>query len=759
MKIKILCFLLIACLNVDGQNSEALKPANLTTDLLEHTDRVFLDGYPSTVSLAELGKTIERYQIAEIRSPKPFLGWVVNSAAANTLQTAYRILMATTPALLAKDSADVWDSGRINSDNSVAVQFDGKPLEPSKTYYWKVKTFDNHGYESPWSDVRGFRTAETLDGVTARYPLQVSDEEPVSVKALSDNLSFIDFGRASFGRLKLTVTSDKETDTVIVRLGELATGGRVERRPGGTIRFSEYKLPLSAGTHTYTVKIRPDRRNTDNSANESGVVPMLMPSYTGEVTPFRYCEIENCPTPKHIVRQTVHYPFNDNAASFRSSNDILNQVWELCKYSIKATSFTGVYIDGDRERIPYEGDAFINMLCHYGVDREYAIGRYSTEYMIWHPTWPTDEMLMLVQAGYLDYLYTGNKVSLERCYEDWKNKTMMALKCDNGLISTRTGKVTPEFRKLIHYRGNNIRDLVDWPQAGGFGGVMGEDDHFDFTDYNTVVNALHYKALQAVSLMAAALGKDDESKYYRSEAERVARQMNHLLLDKSKGIYKDGVTSAHSSLHANMFPLAYGITPAKNVGKVMAFIRSRGMACSVYSAQALLDAVYNCHDADYGLKLLTATDDRSWYNMLRVGSTITLEAWDNKYKTNQDWNHAWGAAPANIIPRKLMGVEPLEAGFKRIRIKPQPSTLANASILTPTIRGNVRVSFDNQPGTRFEMAVEIPANAVAEVWVPLSGLSERKYRLTIDGKPVKGKLSDGFVVVESGSGSHTFLLQ
>ena len=37
--------------------------------------------------------------------------------------------------------------------------------------------------------------------------------------------------------------------------------------------------------------------------------------------------------------------------------------------------------------------------------------------------------------------------------------------------------------------------------------------------------------------------------------------------------------------------------------------------------------------------------------MLRIGSTITTEAWANIYKPNHDWNHAWGAAAANIIVR------------------------------------------------------------------------------------------------------------
>ena len=121
------------------------------------------------------------------------------------------------------------------------------------------------------------------------------------------------------------------------------------------------------------------------------------------------------------------------------------------------------------------------------------------------------------------------------------------------------------------------------------------------------------------------------------------------------------------------------------------FIKSRGMACSVYGAQFLLEALYEAGEADYAFSLLTDQSVRSWYNMIRVGSTITLEAWDDSFKPNQDWNHLWGAAPGNIIPFRLMGVQPLEPGFARVRIHPQPGPLRRADLTLPTCRGPIRV--------------------------------------------------------------------
>lgn len=174
------------------------------------------------------------------------------------------------------------------------------------------------------------------------------------------------------------------------------------------------------------------------------------------------------------------------------------------------------------------------------------------------------------------------------------------------------------------------------------------------------------------------------------------------------------------------------------------------MACSVYGAQFLLDAVYEAGDGAYGLQLMGSTAERSWYNMIRVGSTISLEAWDNKYKPNQDWNHAWGAAPANLIPRKLMGIEPLDPGFGKIRIKPQPASLEWAEIQVPTIRGNVFMSFRNQPGYSFSMKLNIPANATAEVWLPFL---TSKQKVILDGTDIPYRKNGNYVVIDGiGSG-------
>jgi hypothetical protein len=138
-----------------------------------------------------------------------------------------------------------------------------------------------------------------------------------------------------------------------------------------------------------------------------------------------------------------------------------------------------------------------------------------------------------------------------------------------------------------------------------------------------------------------------------------------------------------------------------------------------------------------------------------VGTTITLEAWDNKYKPNQDWNHAWGAAPANIIPRYLMGIQPIEPGFAKVRIKPQVGSLKTASLDLPTIRGTIHADFESEPGRSFVLNVTLPGNTQGVVYLPRLGNDSRQ--VIADGKTVTGNEEGEFVLIQDvAAGTHRF---
>jgi len=399
---------------------------------------------------------------------------------------------------------------------------------------------------------------------------------------------------------------------------------------------------------------------------------------------------------------------NDSAASFRSSNPVLNDVWELCRYSIKATTFCGLYVDGDRERIAYEADAYINQLSHYCCDADYELARYTHDYLIQRPTWPTEWIMHSVMTAWADYLYSGDSRSLSSFYDELKHKIVVGLRRPDHLLSTIEPPTPKSVLDAIHH--DAIRDIIDWPHT--------ECDNYNMRWVNTVVCSFHAHACSLMARIATALGHTDDAAHFATLAQQTQNAINTLLVDPATGLYVDGLGSTHSSIHANMFPLAFNLVPPGRINTVADYLCSRGMACSVYGAQFLLEALYNASRADHALNLLASRDERSWTHMLYdVGSTITLEAWDNRFKPNQDWNHAWGAAPANLIPRRLMGILPRDPGFQSIDLRPQLGTLAWAEVVHPTPKGPIHLRVEQSAG-KWLMNVHLPDTMRATVTLP-----------------------------------------
>ncbi len=86
---------------------------------------------------------------------RPRLSWVLeprDPKARGQRQTAYHILAASDSAKLRVGAADLWDSGKVGSDQSVHLIYAGKPLTSETQVWWKVRTWDERGRASAWSE-------------------------------------------------------------------------------------------------------------------------------------------------------------------------------------------------------------------------------------------------------------------------------------------------------------------------------------------------------------------------------------------------------------------------------------------------------------------------------------------------------------------------------------------------------------------------------------------------------------------------------
>ncbi len=86
----------------------------------------------------------------DVSSPR--LSWMIVSSIRGDLQKAYQVVVSSSRELLAKDEGDMWNTGKVESDRSVQVEYNGKTLHSGSPYFWKVRIWDAEGKVSAWSE-------------------------------------------------------------------------------------------------------------------------------------------------------------------------------------------------------------------------------------------------------------------------------------------------------------------------------------------------------------------------------------------------------------------------------------------------------------------------------------------------------------------------------------------------------------------------------------------------------------------------------
>ncbi|MEU5096776.1 family 78 glycoside hydrolase catalytic domain [Streptomyces sp. NPDC020996] len=564
--------------------------------------------------------------------------------------------------------------------------------------YWDLRQ-EPVGWTEPGFDDSGWETPASRDAVgelvPARIePVRLHDVTPASITEAAEGRWLVDLGREIVGGLSLRVAGS-QGDTIEVRLGE-------ELNSDGSVRYQ-----LRAGnTYREVWTLRDGAQRFEHWGYRA----------------FRWAELRTTLDLSQAVvtGRAWKADWDDAHSSFSSSDPALDRVWDLCRYSIEATR-GDLYVDTPtRERGPYEGDALINQLSEYGVQRSYALARWSNDYLVRKGTWPTEYRLMCAISAWEDYLVTGDDRQLTKDYDLLTAKNLTAYLGTDGLVHKAPGSSSQD-----------LGDLVDWPTASR--------DGYVFTSVNTVVNAFQYAAFDALAKIATALRKTDDAQLLRQRADTLAAAMRSTLLDATAGRFLDGAGTTHSAQHATAFPAALGVADSlpdevrKRLGDTLA---AGGMKVSVYGAQFLLDALFTLGRSDAAIKLLTSTATNSWLHMLDdLKATIVTEAWDPALKSNMTFSHAWASAPANAVARHVLGVRVSEPGAEEFLIRPRTGALTDVRGTVPSIRGPVSVSV-HRDDTAHETKVTLPPNSRAVIEVEIGNGDPDTYQ--IDATPSGG---------------------
>ena len=276
-------------------------------------------------------------------------------------------------------------------------------------------------------------------------PVQLFEQAPVSITNLAPGVILVDFGRVAFGNLRL-IPPPNATGLITVHFGEAFSDGRINHKPPGSVRYAQVITNL-AGSKPLIIAPPASLRNTTNPD------AVLLPPEWGVVLPFRWVEIEGWSgelRPEQLRRRAAFArTWDDQAASFHSSDETLDRIWELCRYSIKATTFAGIYVDGERERIAYEADAYLNQLSQYYTDRDGQMVRDTFDRLMVHPTWPTEWAAHMIFIAQADWMQTKDANWLAPRYAALKTKLLNSQARPDGLIVSTRAQIK---------RG----DLVDW---------------------------------------------------------------------------------------------------------------------------------------------------------------------------------------------------------------------------------------------------------------------------------------------------------
>ena len=516
---------------------------------------------------------------------------------------------------------------------------------------------------------------------------------PVSVATNAAGHVVFDFGKHAVGWVEVDVEKPGGYDFV---WGELLDGaGSVQTDELYTRRQGAIRCARAKGVFAKSGWTRIPYVLGGNSAFNPGDVGKF-----GRVMPFRWIEVVAAPFPVMAgnVRQVpIHYPYDMSESSFSCDSSDMERVYDFCKHSIRATTYMGMFIDGDRERMPYEADSFITQLGTYAVTSDDTLVRRTIDHLSAHTTWPTEWKQFFIRMVHEDWMRSGKTNLVRRHWALMRDvKSWRSLRREDGLLATHGENM------MTSPDGGTFCDIVDWAKC--------YRDGFVFTPLNVVVNALHYRNLRELEAMARALGEECDAVTFAAESAQTFDAFQRVFFDSSSGRYRDGVGTNHATVHGNAMALACGVVPAGQVSRVADYVASKGFSCSTYMAQFVLEALFAAGRDDDAIRLMTSDGHRSWLGMMAKGATITTEFWDlimEERGRSPDMNHAWSTAPLNMTSRWVLGVNPLKPGYAKILISPHPGFLKRLSGIVPTPRGQVRLRMEDG-GSGWSVEVETP---------------------------------------------------
>lgn len=399
------------------------------------------------------------------------------------------------------------------------------------------------------------------------------------------------------------------------------------------------------------------------------------------------------------------------AGSFHCSDDFFNQLWDKACRTLYVTMRDNYMDCPDRERAQWWGDEVIESgEAFYAFDcRSHSLQKKGMlELVNWQK--PDGTLFSPVPAGNWDKELPGQMLASIGYYGFWNYYL------HTGDLQTLADVYDGVLRYLGIWKIKPDGTLV-FREGGWNWGDWGEQK-----DMELLQNAWYYLALTGVHEMATALGKTDDAKRLQHQVDQFKAAFNQQFWNGTAYRHPDYKGQTDDRVQA--LAVVSGLADKEKYPLLFDVFKVHEHA-SPYMEKYVIEALFKMGQDVYGLERLK----KRFGPMVNDPENSTLwEVWGNETDGFQGGttNHAWSGGGLTLLSQYVCGIAPIEPGYKKFQVAPQPGALTSASAKVESVQGAIEAAFSNQPGS-FEMNVTVPENTSALIKLPSGDFTEIKY--------------------------------
>ena len=249
--------------------------------------------------------------------------------------------------------------------------------------------------------------------------------------------------------------------------------------------------------------------------------------------------------------------------------------------------------------------------------------------------------------------------------------------------------------------------LVEWHDGDWNWGDWGGN-----RDMHVLQNLWYVLALQSVSDMADAIGLQGEGSGYWAQMLALCEAINRVAWTGT--CYRHPEYKGETDDRVNALAVLAGLADRDKYEALFEVFKTQEHA-SPYLEKYVMEALFAIGHGDYALE----RERRRYDFMVNHPDHDTLfENWN--VGVDGDWdcgsvNHAWSGGPLAVIPARMLGVTPLEPGWKRFSVRPDAAVFDECALSFPTVAGTISVKYSRADDC---LEVVVPEGTLAEVSLP-----------------------------------------